>query len=118
MTESSTFSRIAIVNRGEAAMRLVRAVREARTAFGNELISIALRMKTSHGSRVILDGNGAEKLLGKGDALLLLDCELVRIQAFLIDKDYDRELRLKCASARPSEIGRVKWRARRARWRR
>jgi DNA segregation ATPase FtsK/SpoIIIE-like protein len=51
---------------------------------------------------VILDSVGAEKLLGKGDALLLQDGQNVRIQVLLKDPDYDAALRKKCTSARPS----------------
>ncbi len=62
MTESSTFSRIAIVNRGEAAMRLVRAVREARTAFGNELISIALYTDSDRQALFVREADEAHHL--------------------------------------------------------
>lgn len=75
------------------------------TSVRAELVSIALRMKTSAGSRVILDATGAEKLLGKGDALLSLNGELVRVQVLLIDADYDRQLRGKCAGNRPVKSG-------------
>jgi len=42
MASDTPFSRIAIANRGECAMRLVRAVREERRSDGAELTSIAL----------------------------------------------------------------------------
>jgi hypothetical protein len=71
------------------------------TSVKSELVSIALRMKTSAGSRVILDSTGAEKLLGGGDALLSLNGELVRVQVLLIDAEYDRQLRGKCRGNRP-----------------
>lgn len=73
------------------------------TSVKSELVSIALRMKTSAGSRVILDRTGAEKLLGKGDALLSHNGELIRVQVLLIDQDYDRKLRGKCAGNRPGK---------------
>lgn len=72
------------------------------TSVKSELISIALKMKTSAGSRVILDSVGAEKLLGKGDALLLQDGQNVRIQVLLKEPEFDSFIRKKCASERTS----------------
>jgi hypothetical protein len=72
------------------------------TSVKSELVSIALKMKTSSGSRVILDSIGAEKLLGKGDALLLRDGQNVRIQVLLKDANLDVALRKRRPSVRPS----------------
>ncbi|MGD1901580.1 MAG: FtsK/SpoIIIE domain-containing protein [Geitlerinemataceae cyanobacterium] len=62
----------------------------------SELVSMALRLKTNASSRVILDTPGAEKLLGKGDGIVVIDGESVRVQSLLIDPDYDRKLRGEC----------------------
>lgn len=43
---------------------------------------ISFRLPTVVDSKVVLDGEGAEKLLGKGDGLLLKDGTLTRFQAF------------------------------------
>lgn len=47
---------------------------------GNLPGKIALRVNTSVESRVILDGSGAEKLAGKGDAIIRMGNEQIRIQ--------------------------------------
>lgn len=53
-------------------------------------VRVALKVVTKTDSRVILDTAGAEKLLGKGDGLVLLNGELVRFQGAYVSDDVVR----------------------------
>ena len=48
-------------------------------------VRIAFRVVQGIDSRTILDANGANQLIGRGDMLLLLESELTRVQCALID---------------------------------
>jgi FtsK/SpoIIIE family len=71
----------------------------------SELVPIALKMKNGAGSRVIIDSVGAEKLLGKGDAIISLNGETIRIQVLFPDPEYDQKLRGKCRENRGKSGG-------------
>lgn len=45
---------------------------------------IAFRVPSSHDSRTILDGHGAERLIGRGDMLFLMNGNITRLQASFI----------------------------------
>ena len=54
------FRRIAIVNRGEAAMRLIHAVREINAAGGDGLTTIALHTEAERGAMFVREADEAE----------------------------------------------------------
>src|ERR1700738_3912157 len=54
------FSRIAIVNRGEAAMRLIHAVQELNAEHGNRFRTIALHTEAERGAMFVREADEAE----------------------------------------------------------
>ncbi|MGZ4493682.1 MAG: ATP-binding protein [Nocardioides sp.] len=80
------FSRIAIVNRGEAAMRFVRAVRDLRAAGGSTASTIALYTDTEHHAMFVREADDAYPL-GPASARPYLD--LVLLEKALVDTRAD-----------------------------
>ena len=56
------FRRIAIINRGEAAMRLIHAVREINAAGGDGLTTIALHTEAERGAMFVREADEAERI--------------------------------------------------------
>ena len=56
---TNEFSRIAVVNRGEAAMRFIHAVREWNTESGAQVRTIALYSEAEHGAMFVREADEA-----------------------------------------------------------
>ncbi len=61
------FSRIAVINRGEPAVRLIRAVRELNSEYGYGIKVIALHTEVERGALFVRSADETVKLRDKGD---------------------------------------------------
>ncbi len=62
------FSRIAVINRGEPAVRLIRAVRELNSQFGYGITVIALHTAAERGALFVRSADEGVLLRDKGRA--------------------------------------------------
>ena len=65
--EVDVFSRIAIVNRGESAMRLIHAVQELNAEGAGDLRTIALHTDAERGAMFVREADEAERIGATGD---------------------------------------------------
>ncbi len=63
--DDAGFTRVAIVNRGEAAMRLIRAVRELNLEHGFGMRTIALHTEAERGATFVLEADEAVVIGGE-----------------------------------------------------
>ena len=61
------FSRIAVINRGEPAVRLIRAVRELNAEFGYGIKVIALHTESERGALFVRLADEGVRIREKGD---------------------------------------------------
>ncbi len=74
MSASRTIHRLAVVNRGEAAMRCIRAVKALRAAEGSELVAVALYTSVERDAPFVRHADVAVELPAEGGSVAPAVC--------------------------------------------